>query len=541
MERTPLAYAVTFNGEHISYTELNQRANALARVIRQQYQVQHQKDLSADTLIALYLDRGIDMIISILAVLKAGAAYVPISPKYPKARTQYIITDTVASIVITHKHYQNLLQEMVESLEQPLSFIDAKEGVNYDINNLNISSQPHDLAYIIYTSGTTGQPKGVAIEHKGITHSAQARLNRYPDCKAFLLVSDYVFDSSLAGITGTLLSGGKLVISDNYDPDYIVRLLIQEKVTHFLLTPSLYSALIQPITEQIKYLELKTVIVAGEKLSERLYLQHKQYAPNIALYNEYGPTENSVWTTFNHCTEISRCSDIGIPIDNVKVYVLDDQQQPVPIGSWGELYISGPGLARGYFNRPELTSEYFIDNPFTDAESTSVDYQRLYRTGDIVRWHNDGTLGYQGRRDKQVKIRGYRIELEEIENTLQQQNGIKEAVVIEQEQGGHSYLAAFLILEPHCTLNIDECKQQLRQSLADYMVPHTFTVIDAIPLTINGKLDRQALPKSQWKNTKEYVAPRSEMEAQLCELWQQILNVEKVGIHDNFFQLGGNS
>ncbi|WP_299005771.1 non-ribosomal peptide synthetase [uncultured Shewanella sp.] len=558
VERTPDNIALVFEGIELTYYELNQRANQLAHYLRGQYQEKYHIPLKPDTLIALYLDRSFEMVISMLAVLKAGGAYVPIAPEYPKARTVFMLNDTNAPFVITQVHYQTKLSEWISEAQLSTSLIQADdEGLaSQALDNLTLMSQASDLAYVIYTSGTTGQPKGVMVEHQCIVNLTLHNSVYYniSDFESVLLLSQYVFDTSIEQIALALYSGSRLVLlnaSSAHLLDDIPKLIEQFHITHMDASASLLQGLTLDTNNS-----LKRIISGGEVTPYDLAKKFES-----KLINEYGPTEITVASHQFKCIDLTyyeiNTTPIGRNIANICSYILDECKQLVPIGTLGELYIGGAGLARGYLNRPELTAEHFIDNPFATDEDIKKGYTRLYKTGDAVRHLHDGNLEYLGRLDSQVKIRGYRIELGEIESALCQLEGIKQAVVIDQESDRGSendkgkYLAAYYV-PAHGTDNIkialddDTLRDQLLKILPNYMVPMSFTQIDRIPLTLNGKLDRKALPEPEFISSETYVAPRNELEAQLCEIWRQVLfpekqGLERVGIHDNFFRIGGDS
>jgi amino acid adenylation domain-containing protein len=544
VEKTPDTVAVVFEDKRLTYRELNARANGVAQLLRSRHEAHYGTSLKPDTLVALYFDRSLEMIISIFGVLKAGGAYVPISPEYPEERVRFILNDTNAPILLTQERYLKKLDALV--LKPDGRFfnlaLDSPEAhALYQHSNLGETSSSKDLAYVIYTSGSTGNPKGVAIEHRSIISSSYCRLMTYPDCRVFLLVSDYVFDSSIAGITVSLFQGGTLVLAKNHEASHILELVVKEGVTHTLLTPSLYSVLVETISKWFGRLKLKAVTLAGEKLTRNVYEQHNQFPNGVKLFNEYGPTENSVWATIGECDQAETCHFIGKPIANSRLYILDDLRQPVAAGEIGELYISGMGLARQYLNLPEVTASYFIDNPFASHEDKAKGHGRLYRTGDMVRCHQDGILEYIGRKDRQVKISGYRIELEEVEAVIEKLAHVKHAIVLNLEHNGAIHLVAYVVPESVGLFEADILSDELKSRLPHYMVPSAFVFIDSIPLTINGKPDHGALPSPKWESDCVYVQPRNELEQGLCRIWESVLGFERVGINDNFFRMGGTS
>ena len=547
VDKTPDNIALVFENQQLTYRQLNLRANQLARQIRATYQQRHGSTLSPDTLIALYLDRSPEMIISILAVLKAGGAYVPVAPEYPQSRTLFILEDTKAPLLLTQNHYTGQLDGWISKLkEQPLVLIatdQISDMENYATDNLSPISKTQDLAYVIYTSGTTGQPKGVMIEHESVINLSQfvMRTHYLSDELHVLLFSNYVFDASVYELFPSLFSGCQLFMASEHQQKDITQLiaLINEQAIKKAFIPT---AFMNQFSKELSNTCLEVVHTGGDKLN----ILDK--IPATTTFNQYGPTETTVCATQSLLHDTASIS-LGKAIDNTRLYVLDNNNQPSPISVPGELYIGGVGLARGYLNQPELTAEWFIDNPFATDADIANGYTRLYKTGDLVRWLPDGNLEYLGRNDFQVKIRGYRIELGEIEKALTALPQVSQAVLIDREREDNKYLAAYCIAadtraskdKNRITALTDSLRQQLQVSLPEYMVPATFTVIEHIPLTINGKLDRHALPAPEFMDTDSYVAPRTETETQLCAVWADVLGLKRVGIHDNFFRIGGDS
>ncbi|WP_208612614.1 non-ribosomal peptide synthetase [Xenorhabdus vietnamensis] len=547
-EKTPDHIALVFEGEALTYRELNERANQLASVIRQNNERNSDQPLQPDTLIALYFDRSIEMVISILAVLKAGGAYVPISPEYPAERTGFILEDTQATLLLTQQRHLDVLSTVTTGLVQKPTLIAADNTqvtAGMPTGNLPAMSGSTDLAYVIYTSGTTGKPKGVLTEQRGVISLIQS--NAYvmlSDQDVFLHLSDPCFDAATFELWGALTYGAKLVIpspKEHLSVDMIAKLLTTHNVSVLWLTRALFDSLY--VQDSGLFSSLNYLLVGGEALTADIIrtLVQQENRPNHIL-NGYGPTESTTFTTTYDCSKgFLNSVPLGKPINTRKVYILDEYQQLMPIGASGELYIGGAGLARGYLNRPELTTERFIDNPFATEADKAKGYTRLYKTGDLVRWLPDGNLEYLGRNDFQVKIRGFRIELGEIESALNALPQVKQAVVIERERESHQYLAAYVVPVDGNQVNADQLIERLSARLPEYMVPSTFTQIESMPLTINGKLDRRALPEPEWTGSDNYVAPRNALEKQLCVIWQEVLGLKRVGIHDNFFRIGGDS
>ncbi|MBI6549674.1 non-ribosomal peptide synthetase [Xenorhabdus lircayensis] len=535
VETTPDNVALVFEAETLTYRQLNERANQLAVVLRECYQQQHNKPMPADTPIALYLDRSLEMVISILAVLKAGGAYVPVSPEYPPERTRFILADTRAPFIITQQRHLKTLGEYTQALATQPALIAADDRTvthGRSVENLLPTNGASDLAYIIYTSGTTGQPKGVMIEHTSVMNLSQfiARTHLLGPQVNALFFSNYVFDASVFELFPALMTGTKIFIASSAmtgNSEQLLSFINAHQITKAFIP----TTLINHFSAEFFRSTLQVIHTGGEALNML------SVPTGIRLFNQYGPTEITVCATQN----LLQGGDTGIGkgIDNTRLYVIDDQGNLSPVGTPGELYIGGAGLARGYWNRTELTAERFVVNPFATDEDKARSYTRLYKTGDLVRWRPDGNLEYLGRNDFQVKIRGYRIELGEIENALATHPQIKQAVVIDHEHEGNKALAAYLIMSKE--LSEEALIGYLSARLPEYMVPTSFIRIDSIPMTLNGKLDRRALPAPVWINRNGYVAPRNELETQLCAIWQDVLGLEQVGIEDNFFRIGGNS
>ncbi|OCA54807.1 non-ribosomal peptide synthetase [Photorhabdus namnaonensis] len=537
-ERTPDNVALVFEGESLTYRQLNERANQLAYLIRERYQQHHNVPVQADTPIALYLDRSLEMVISILAVLKAGGAYVPISPEYPLERVRFILDDTQSPCVVTQQNYLATLETDTQTCAKQRMLIAADDPTitaGQPVDNPTSVNQPSDLAYIIYTSGTTGLPKGVMIEHKNVAHmaAAQAEIFDAAKRKKSLMFAAYVFDGSVFELFPSLFNGLTLYLCSETEryAQAIEKLIQREHIEIATLPPAILKLLIGSHLPSLQLL-----VTAGESPSSD-FLEY--FSQHNGILNAYGPTEVTVCATGKQYQRGDIATNIGKAINNTRLYVLDSHGNLSPVGVPGELYIGGAGLARGYLNRPELTAERFVENPFATAADKVHGYTRLYKTGDLVRWRPDGNLEYLGRNDFQVKIRGYRIELGEIETALTLLPQVKQAVVIDYKHNGHKVLAAYLVTEGK--LSDDELVRHLSSHLPEHMVPASFTRIEAVPLTLNGKVDRRALPAPLWGNKDHYVAPRNTLETQLCTIWQAVLGLERVGIDDNFFRIGGNS
>ncbi|WP_239615326.1 non-ribosomal peptide synthetase [Cohnella mopanensis] len=530
-ERTPEGEAVVCGNERITYRELNERANRLAAGLRS-------KGVVPDQRVGLMLDRSVDMIVGILAILKSGGAYVPIDPDYPAERAAYMIADSEASIVVTESKYEAGLRLIAPEV------VDIAQLSSWSCDFAPSKSAPGNLAYIIYTSGTTGKPKGVMIEHRNVVSLMvhDPSLFDFNANDAWTMFHSYCFDFSVWEMYGALLYGGKLVVLEKQvaqDPERLLDVLIGEKVTVFNQTPSSFYHFIRyESARQRPELQFRYVIFGGEALKPSMLGSWKQRYPDTKLVNMYGITETTVHVTYKEMTDIeisSNVSRIGQPIPTLNAYILDGNLKLVPLGAAGELYVGGKGVARGYLNRPELTEQKFIANPYRPGET-------LYRSGDLVRMSADGELEYMGRIDHQVKVRGFRIELGEIEHGLQQHPHIREAVVLAKEDAdGEKALWGYVAVNEE--LPIAELRKHLSATLPDYMIPSFYVQMDTLPLTANGKIDRNALMRfeADRRTNSSNAAPRNELERKISEIWQDVLALDSVGAHDNFFDVGGHS
>jgi len=535
---SPDRTAAIFQKEFLTYNELNILANKLAYHIIQTYHKRYGKPISSNTCIGLYLNRRSEMLISILAVLKAGAAYIPISPEHPKERVKYLIDDSGASILITEQNYSTFIDTLLGDTrlcpEVILSELCREPGPE---NNPPQNCSPDDLAYIIYTSGTTGHPKGVAISHR----SSMSR-NLYMAERGeisndiYLFKTNYIFDVSVSDIFSHLLVGATLVISPTDFNIFDLPAVIEEYgISSCHLVPSQFSAL---CSANIKLTGLKKLYFSGENLSDEHLSQLN--LRQISVINYYGPTETGEVTCYKplHATD---GSIIGQPFPGHIAYVVAKNGTLAPANSTGELWISGPGVALGYVNLPTLTHEKFAPNPFfASIKGHNSQHERVYKTGDLVKRLSNGNLKYVGRADFQVKIRGQRVELSEIKQVLLDIPTIREAVVIYQDCEP-KHLAAYIVNGAETTIDLASIKATLADKLPEFMHPSSYTQINSLPLTINGKLNISALPKSQLEGLSTYNAPRNEKEQSICDIWQEILNQERVGIDDDFFSIGGNS
>ncbi len=540
VERTPDAVAVSFGYQEISYRELNDRANQLAHYLQS-------LGSGPETLVALYLDRSPEMVIAILAVLKAGAAYLPLDLSSPAERVGFMLQDAGASVLVTEHRF-------LDDVSAP----SAVKIVCLDTDQATIAVQsaeppasgvgPENLAYVIYTSGSSGEPKGTLITQANVTRllAATHDVFHFDERDVWTLFHSYAFDFSVWELFGPLLSGGRLIVVPylvSRSPAEFYQLLQREQVTVLNQTPSAFRQLQVVDETEREQLALRLVIFGGEALElESLGGWFARHVERPQLVNMYGITETTVHVTLREVTktdvEQQVGSVIGRAINDLQLYVLDRGMKPVPVGVPGELYVGGAGLARGYLKRPSLTAEKFVPHPFSARAG-----ERLYRTGDVGRRLNDGSLEYLGRLDEQVKLRGFRIELGEIESVLLRHEQVKEAVVIvKKNESGDKQLVAYLTGEPG--LLITELRGALKQQLPEYMIPGAFVVLESLPLTPNGKIDRRLLLETESgraKEEQETIQPRTPIEEVLLGIWSSVLRLEEIGVAEDFFELGGHS
>jgi amino acid adenylation domain-containing protein len=541
VKRTPDAIAVLYEGRSLTYNELNGKANQLARYLRA-------KGVRPDEMIGICVERSLEMIVGLLGILKAGGAYVPMDPSYPAERLQYMLSDAVPKVLLTQQSLSAQLPHTaaeVVALDTDWEEIAQQSSSNLDATSLGLRS--HHLAYVIYTSGSTGQPKGAMNEHRGVVNRLQWMQSQYGlgSDDRVLQKTPFSFDVSVWEFFWTLMSGARLIVArpeGHKDPTYLRRLIDEVGVTTLHFVPSM----LQIFLDQHRFGEchsLKHVVCSGEELSVSLQQKCFECLPSAQLSNLYGPTEAAVDVTAWECrSEDQSCRvPIGHPISNIHMYVLNRQQQPVPIGVAGEVYIGGAGVGRGYLNRPELTASRFIPDPFSRDPQA-----RLYKTGDLGLWREDGAIEYLSRNDYQVKIRGFRIELGEIEAQLVRHAQVKEAVVVAREDmPGEKRLVAYVVARERRDIEggIETLRTHLKMVLPDHMVPSAFVLLEQMPLTSNGKLDRRMLPPPEVGAyvSRQYEAPQGEVEELLAGIWQDLLRVERIGRKDNFFELGGHS
>ncbi len=528
VERTPYAIAIVFEDQQLTYGELNKRANQLAHYLRS-------LGVKPEVLVGICVERSLDMVIGLLAILKAGGAYVPLDPNYPQERIAFILKDTQAPVLLTQA---SLVQEIPQHQAQVV-YLDTDWHLIAQHRQENVFSEltTDNLAYVIYTSGSTGKPKGVMVKHASTVAMLDwANKTFTPEAWAGVLASTSIcFDLSVFEVFVPLCYGGKVILIEN--ALYLATLPAAFGVTLINTVPSVISQLIRnnsiPQTVQ-------TVNIAGEPLQNQLVQQLYQQNNIQQVFNLYGPSEDTTYSTSSWIQKgASNTPPIGRPIHNTQAYLLDRNLQPVPVGVPGILYMSGAGLARGYFNQAELTADKFIPNPYANLPG-----ERLYKTGDLARYLPNGEIEYIGRIDNQVKIRGFRIELGEIETQIGQYPGVQEAVVaVYSSEADSQRIVAYVVPQKEQTLTIPELRGFLELKLPNYMVPAAFVVLETLPLTPNGKVDRKALPIPDTIRPKDknLVAPRNYVETKLTEIWADVLGVEQVGIFDNFFELGGDS
>jgi amino acid adenylation domain-containing protein len=546
--KTPEAIAVVCQGESYSYRELNERSNQLAHRLQE-------LGVKPETLVGVYLRRSLDMIVAVMGTLKAGGAYVPLDPLFPKYRISYMIKDSKCSVIITEKGLKDELGSVnanVVTLDAEWNDISKEES-----GNLNCGVRSENLSYVIYTSGSTGKPKGVMVEHRNVVNfftGMDACIGHDPG-STWLAVTSLSFDISVLEIFWTLARGFRVVIYEGeesnlhqtskglkgseHDALSIPELMRLHNVTHFQSTPSMASMLMLDEETKGAFGRLKKLLIGGEAFPATLASQ-LQKVVNGDIVNMYGPTETTVWSTTYKLRNGQQNIPIGRPIANTKIYILDENMQPVPVRVPGELMIGGAGVVRGYLKRPDLTAERFIRNPFSDNPES-----RLYRTGDLARYLPDGNIEFMGRIDHQVKIRGYRIELGEIETVLNDHPAVYESVVIVREDvPGQKRLVAYVIPREGESLRPSELRNYAREKLPDYMVPAYVVTLKAFPKTPNKKIDRKSLspPQKGWlEQGASFEPPHTDIEEALAGIWAEALGIQQVGRNENFFDLGGDS
>ncbi len=538
VERTPNAVAAIFGAKQITYRQLNCQANQLADRL-------HQIGVTADVLVGILVERSIELLVGLLGILKAGGAYVPLDPSYPPARLGFMLADAGVEILVTRSE---LLAAIPSDLAQVVCLdLDWQQGEDYCPENIDRGCHSQQLAYVLYTSGSTGQPKGVAIEHRNVVNFLLS-MRHAPGIKpedTLAAVTTISFDIAALELYLPLIVGAKVVIVTReiaIDANLLLATLQQYQTTILQATLATWQLLLAGGWDRSYPLK---ALCGGEALPA--VLAHQILATGSELWNLYGPTETTIWSTIYQvsATKSVTSSDetlisIGRPIANTQTYILNHQLQPVPIGVPGELYLGGAGLCRGYLHRPDLTAAKFISHPFSTATSA-----RLYQTGDLARYSSDGKIEFLGRIDDLVKIRGFRIELGEIETALSQHSAISQAVVMAREiNPGDRSLIAYIVPHQDSAPTPNECRSFLRDKLPEYMIPAVFVLLETLPLTANGKIDRRALPipeRTSLEPASTFVTPTDGLELQLTKMWERVLGIGSIGTSDNFFDLGGHS
>jgi amino acid adenylation domain-containing protein len=549
---TPEAVAVVCGAEQLTYAELNERANQLGHYLRRM-------GVGPEVRVGLCVERSVGMVVGVLGILKAGGAYVPLDASYPAERLRLMLVDSGATVLVRQQSVGAELAgtELAGTAVTEVCLEEQWHEVEQEsVANVAVRVAAENLAYVIYTSGSTGRPKGVGVTQGNLLHTTQAREVYYgggPEC--FLLLSSIAFDSSVAGLFWTLSSGGRLVVPEEgmqREARGLVQLIAQQEVTHLLSLPSLYESLLGAVAEtgrpageaaseaKGELQSLRAVIVAGEACGAGLVQRHQEVAGQALLYNEYGPTEGSVWSTAQQCTveNSSEVVPIGKPIANVRLYVLGEELRVLPLGVRGELYVGGAGVTRGYLNDATLTALKYVPDPFSGEHGS-----RLYRTGDVGRYQSGGELEFVGRVDGQVKLRGYRVEVGEIEAVLGGHERVAGAVVVVRAgERGEAQLVGYVVAAPGAEVSGAELRQWLGERLPEYMVPWRVVVLAGWPLQPNGKVDRQRLPEPELVGREgERQGARTEIEAVVQSIWEEVLGVKELSVTDNFFELGGHS
>lgn len=537
--RTPDTIALVSAGRSLTYRELDQRSNQLARHL-QQFGVR------PETLVGIAVERSVDMMVGLLAILKAGGAYVPMDPGYPVQRIALMIEDSEAPVILATERTRSHLGQTARRVVSIDG--DAAAIAGNGSHTVSSAASGQNLAYVIYTSGSTGKPKGVMIEHRNAVNfftGMDRAIGSTPG--VWLAVTSISFDISVLELFWTLTRGFQVIIHGDEGTQTIPDEIRKYGVTHMQSTPSLARMIAINPDGLVALGQLKKLFLGGEALPPSLIRQLRQ-AFRGEMYNMYGPTETTIWSTTFPITEDSASVPIGKPIANTQVYVLDSELRPVAAGEPGDLYISGDGVVRGYWHRPELTAEKFLSDPFQPGN-------RMYRTGDIARFLPDGNLEFLGRADFQVKLRGFRIEIGEIEAALENHAGVGQAAVLAREfkpriqaqlqpQIEDRRLIAYVVPKPGTKLEIADLRAALVATLPEYMVPSNFVFLDSFPLTANGKIDRNALPDPATLEDEAGAAPelpRNELERMIAQAWKDALGVDHVGLNENFFDLGAHS
>lgn len=536
VERSPEAVALASGNSQFTYNELNARANQLARFLKR-------FGVGPDSLVGLCVERSPEMVVGILGILKAGAGYVPLDPTYPRERLSLMVQNANVFVLLTQSH----LLDALPPHNGPRLFLDS----DWDIiakertDNPARRTTPDNLAYVIYTSGSTGEPKGVMIPHRGLVNYLSWCSEAYDVAKGCgaLVHSSFAFDLTITSLFSPLMVGRTVFLVDDGIENLVEALLARDNYSLVKITPAHLRALAELMPEDQVAGRVRALVIGGEALRMENLTFWRRHAPATRLINEYGPTE----TVIGCCVYEVKAEDatfgpvpIGSPIANTQLYVLDENLQPIDNGLTGELYIGGDGVGLGYLNRRELTDDRFIPDPFSRDG-----HARLYRTGDLARLSSEGILDYLGRIDNQVKVKGFRIELDEVETILRKCPGVRDCAVLAREDAtGEKRLIAYVVCDQHDG-KMDELRAFMKAKLPDFMVPTTFIRMDLLPLTTNGKVDRKALPAPE-RRSNDCQQERSSVthtaaEQKLMKIWAEVLKLERVGLHDNFFDLGGDS
>jgi amino acid adenylation domain-containing protein len=543
--RTPDAPALTFEDRHLTYKQLDDRANQLARHLQR-------LGVGPEVLVGVLMERSLEMVVALMGILKSGGAYLPLDPSYPQERLRYMLADAGLRFVICHQAVEAMLPALLPDSSINVLTLDTEWArvAAQPTTAPGLHTAPDNLAYVLYTSGSTGKPKGVMISQRAICNHMLWMQEQLPlqATDAVLQKTPFSFDASVWEFYAPLLAGARLVMAQpggHQDAQYLLEVMEREGVTRLQGVPTLLRMLVSE-GELKRCTQLREVFSGGEVLRRELAESLLRAHSEVKLYNLYGPTEATIDTTWQEAErgKVWAGEEVGIgqPIANVQVYVLDAEMQVVPVGVVGELYIGGEGLARGYLNRPALTAERFVPHPYSTAGGA-----RLYRTGDMVRWLEGGELAYVGRVDAQVKVRGFRVELGEIEVVLREHPSVKECIVlVKDDQVGNQQLVGYIILNAGVERQAGgaELREYLRERLPEYMVPTVFMIMNEWPLTPSGKVDVRALPQPEVKRDKlmrVYVAPETPVQQIVAGIWAELLKVEVVGANDNFFELGGHS
>jgi amino acid adenylation domain-containing protein len=530
--KNPDALAVIADGEGLTYGELEARANRLAHYLRG-------FGVGPDVVVGVCMEKSANVIVAFLGCLKAGGAYLPLDPEYPESRLAFMLEDCAVRVVVTSAALKAKFDgarvnlAAMDELTPTLAAYASTAPVSEEITD--------GLAYVIYTSGSTGKAKGVGVSHGAVVRLVtEARYAKLDTSAAVLQLGPLTFDAATFEVWGPLLNGGRVIMASRdvaLAPHKLEALLRTSHANQLFMTPALFNRLVTEAPSV--FASLERVLIGGESADVKSVRTFVSRGMAPILVNAYGPTESTTFATSYEVREVAVGAGsipIGRPIGNTQVYVLDEEMEPVPVGVAGELYIGGDGLARGYIGQAGLTAQRFVANPFTQGK-------RLYRTGDRVRWRAGGELEFLGRMDEQVKIRGYRIEPAEVEAALLKHEQVKQALVmVREDEPGEKSLVGYVATGEGTSIEITQVREHLKQQLPAYLIPSAWVVLENLPLTENGKIDRNALPAPLKRaEASGYVAPRTPIEKAMAEIWMKILQVEQVGINDNFFDLGGHS